>query len=337
MRDYFYYLIDPVFSCNISCFQLLTVTIYKILMSVLNQKTIKKEISFKGISLHKGKIVNLKILPGAPNTGIIFKRTDIKNNNILIPNVFNVSNANFCTTISNEHGVSISTIEHLMAALFIKGVDNSLVEVDAEELPILDGSAKEFVKKIETVGLETSQNPIKVIKIEKKVELVDDQKFISIEPSKISLDINFDIKYKNIIIGNQKNHVNVYEDDLKNIINSRTFCLFEDIDKLKKMNLALGGSLDNAIVVKDNKILNENGLRNDKEFVNHKILDCIGDLYLSGFKMIAKIKCSQGGHSLTNQLLRKVFADKNNYTLLEIKGQSLPAAFINKNPLKSIA
>ena len=306
-------------------------------MSVLNQKTIKKEISFKGISLHKGKIVNLKILPGAPNTGIIFKRTDIKNNNILIPNVFNVSNANFCTTISNEYGVSISTIEHLMAALFIKGIDNALVEVDGDELPILDGSAKEFANKIDTVGLETSQSPIKVIKIEKRVELVNDQKFISIEPSKISLDINFEIKYKNKVIKNQKNRVNVYEDNLNDIIDSRTFCLFEDIDKLKKMNLALGGSLDNAIVVKDNKILNENGLRNDKEFVNHKILDCIGDLYLSGFKMIAKIICSQGGHSLTNQLLRKVFADKNNYSLLEIKGQSLPAAFINKNPLKSIA
>ena len=138
-------------------------------------------------------------------------------------------------------------------------------------------------------------------------------------------------------IGNQRNQINVYETDLTEIYNSRTFCLFEDVKKLKEMGLAKGGSLDNAIVVKGNEVLNENGLRNEKEFVNHKILDCMGDLYLSGYKIIGKIICSQGGHKITNQLLRKVFENKANYSLIEIKEKTLPHTFINKNYLRSIA
>ena len=138
-------------------------------------------------------------------------------------------------------------------------------------------------------------------------------KTISIEPSKISLDIDFELKYENDLIGTQRNLVKVFESDLTDIYNSRTFCLFEDIEKLKEMGLAKGGNLDNAIVVKNNEILNENGLRNEKEFVNHKILDCMGDLYLAGYKIIGKITCSQGGHKLTNQLLRKVFQNDENF------------------------
>ena len=135
----------------------------------------------------------------------------------------------------------------------------------------------------------------------------------------------------------RKNKINVFEDNLSEIYDSRTFCLFEDIEKLKKMNLGKGGSLDNAIVIKDNKILNEYGLRNKLEFVNHKILDCMGDLFLSGYKIIGSIKCSQGGHKLTNQLLRKIFNDQNNYSLIEIKGKQLPHTFANYHNLKSIA
>ena len=139
------------------------------------------------------------------------------------------------------------------------------------------------------------------------------------------------------MIGTQKSKINVFEDNLSEIYDSRTFCLFEDIEKLKKMNLGKGGSLDNAIVIKDNKILNEYGLRNKLEFVNHKILDCMGDLFLSGYKIIGSIKCSQGGHKLTNQLLRKIFNDQNNYSLIEIKGKQLPHTFANYHNLKSIA
>ena len=306
-------------------------------MSVLNQKTIKKQISLKGIGLHTGLEANLNIKPANPNTGIVFKRIDIKNNNIIIPNVFNVSSAAFCTTITNPDNVSVSTIEHLMGAFYGLGIDNAMIEIDNQEVPILDGSAKIFVEEINRVGVEISNVPIKVIKIEKKVSFYDGEKFISIEPSKISLDIDFELKYENSLIGNQRNLVKVYEADLTEVYNSRTFCLFEDIEKLKKMGLAKGGKLDNAIVVKNNKVLNDEGLRNSKEFVNHKILDCMGDLYLSGFKIIGKIFCSQGGHKLTNQLLRKVFENKDNFSLLEIKEKNLPHAFINKSHLRSIA
>ena len=306
-------------------------------MSLLNQKTIKENITFKGVGLHSGLNVNLIIKPAEPNTGIIFKRTDLKENNIIIPNLFNVSSAIFCTTISNERGVSVSTIEHLMGALYGLGIDNLQIEIDNQELPILDGSAKLFVEAIIKTGIKDSDAPIKIIKIEKKIELNDGKKSISIEPSKISLDIDFELKYENDLIGTQRNFINVFESDLTNIYNSRTFCLFEDIKKLKDMGLAKGGSLNNAIVVKNNEILNDEGLRNEKEFVNHKILDCMGDLYLAGYKVIGKIICSQGGHKLTNQLLRKVFENDENFSLIEITEKHLPNAFINKSHLKSIA
>ena len=306
-------------------------------MSVLNQKTLKKIVTINGIGLHSGIIANLKIIPAEPNTGIIFKRTDLKKNNIVIPQVFNVSNATLCTTISNEEGASVSTIEHLMAALYGVGIDNALIEIDTQEVPILDGSAKQFVEAIIESGIEISNSAIKIIKINNKIEFKDGEKFISIEPNKISLDIDFELKYENEVIGNQRNQINVYESDLTEIYNSRTFCLFEDVAKLKEMGLAKGGSLDNAVVVKENKVINSGGLRNEKEFVNHKILDCIGDLYLTGYKVIGKIVCSQGGHKLTNQLLRKVFENTENFSLIEIKEKNLPHAFFNRSYLKSIA
>ena len=306
-------------------------------MSELNQKTIKQDISFKGVGLHSGLEASLILKPAEPNTGIVFKRTDLKENNIIVPNLFNVSSAIFCTTISNESGVSISTIEHLMGALYGLGIDNVLVEINNQEVPILDGSAILFVEAISKVGIKSSDAPIKVIKILKKIEFIDGKKTISIEPSKISLDIDFELKYENDFIGTQRNLINVFESDLTDIYNSRTFCLFEDVEKLREMGLAKGGSLDNAMVVKDNKLLNEKGLRNKKEFVNHKILDCMGDLYLTGYKIIGKITCSQGGHKLTNQLLRKVFEKKENFSVLEIKEKRLPHTFVNKQHLRSIA
>ena len=306
-------------------------------MAVLNQKTINQNITFNGVGLHSGLAVTMTVKPAAPNTGIIFKRIDLKENNIVVPNIFNVSSAIFCTTISNDHGVSISTIEHLMGALYGLGIDNALIEIDNQEVPILDGSAKLFVEAISKIGIKNSDAPIKIVKILKKIEFVDENKSITIEPSKISLDIDFELKYKNEFIGTQQNLVNVFQSDLNDIYNSRTFCLFDDIEKLKEMGLAKGGSLDNAIVVKDNKVLNQDGLRNQKEFVNHKILDCMGDLYLAGYKIIGKIICSQGGHKLTNQLLRKVFENDENFSLIEITEKHLPNTFINRSHLKSIA
>ena len=306
-------------------------------MSYLTQKTITKNVSFSGVALHSGLNVNLCIKPAEPNFGIVFKRIDYKDNNLVYPNFMNVTNTSLNTTIENEFGAKVSTIEHLMGALFGLGIDNALIEIDNEEVPILDGSAKEFIEKIISTGLKVSEAPIKIIKINKEIKFTDGERFISIEPSTLSLNIDFELKYQNPIIGNQKNKVKVYEDDLTDVYNSRTFCLFEDIEMIKKNGLAKGGSLNNAIVVKNREILNPDGLRNNKEFVNHKILDCIGDLYTSGYRIVANVRCSQGGHYLTNQLLRKVFENKENYSLLEIKEKNLPHAFINKNYLKSIA
>ena len=306
-------------------------------MHNLSQKTVKSDISFNGVGLHTGNAVELIIKPAKPNNGIIFKRADLKENNIIIPGVFNVSSASYCTTISNDFGVSVSTIEHLMGALFILGVDNAVIEINNNEVPILDGSAKVFVEKITKTGFEVSNQPIRIIKINKRVDYVDGSKSISLEPNNINFEIDFSLEYSNLVIGNQSNRINVYEDDLSDIINSRTFCLYEDIEKLKALGLARGGSLDNAIVVKEKEILNKDGLRNKNEFVNHKILDCIGDIYLSGYKMVGKIKCTHGGHKLTNQLLRKVFSDKNNYSIIEIKEKSLPSTLVNRGYLKSIA
>ena len=306
-------------------------------MSLLNQKTLKNSVQFNGVGLHSGKIVNLSINPSEPDTGIVFKRVDLKDNNLVYPSFLNVSNTSLNTTISNDFGVKVSTIEHLMGALFSVGIDNALIEIDNEEVPILDGSAKEFVEKILATDFVVSNKPIKIIKINKKIEFQDGERHASMAPSKLSLDIEFELKYKNEIIGNQKNKINVYNDELEDVLNSRTFCLYEDIEAIKKVGLAKGGSLDNAIVVKGTDILNKNGLRNSKEFVNHKILDCIGDLFTSGYRIIGSIKCSQGGHYLTNQLLRKVFSDNSNFSIIEIQEKNLPHTLINRSLLRSIA
>ena len=306
-------------------------------MSYFKQKTVKSSVNFSGVGLHTGLRTNLTVLPGEPDSGVVFKRVDLKNNNLIYPNFMNVSNTSLNTTISNPFGVKVSTIEHLMGALFGLGIDNAIIELDNEEVPILDGSAKLFVSKLLTAGFEISNQPIKIIKILNKVEYIEGSKSISIEPAALNLIIDFELKYKNKIIGNQRNRVKIYEDDLTNIFNSRTFCLYEDIELIKKNGLAKGGSLDNAIVVKNDHILNNEGLRNKKEFVNHKILDCIGDLYTSGYRIVGNIICSQGGHYLTNKLLREVFKNKDNFSIVEIKEKNLPHTLINKKLLRSIA
>ena len=306
-------------------------------MSFHKQKTIKNTIQLEGVGLHSGKFAKLIIKPAPPNNGIIFIRKDLKKDNVIYPHVNNVSNAMLCTTVSNEFNAKVSTIEHLMGAFYGTGIDNATVEIDNDEIPILDGSAKIFVQEIIKSGIEISNIPVKVIRINKSIDYNEGTKSISIQPSKINLEIDFEIKYNNELIGNQRNTLKVYEDDLEDTFNSRTFCLYEDIEKLKSMGFAKGGSLDNALVVKGSKLLNKDGLRNKKEFVNHKILDCMGDLFLSGYKIIGKIKCSQGGHKLTNDLLRKVFQNKENYSIYEINEKNIPHSLVYRQNLKSIA
>lgn len=284
-------------------------------MQKINQKTLNENIELKGIGLHNGVEVNLQIKPAKPNTGIVFKRVDLSENNLIHADFKNVVDPILCTKLKNENGASISTVEHLMASFYGEGIDNALVEVDAPEIPIMDGSAVDFVDAIRSVGTEEQNKLRKFIKVLKKVEVVDGPKFISIEPLNEDLIIDFELIYKNPLIRTRRKEFKLSNDDLSPIYNSRTFCLYEDIDNIKRMGLAKGGSLDNAIVVQGDRILNDEGLRNRHEFVYHKILDCLGDIMLSGSRIHGHIRTSQGGHALTNKLLKKFFSDKSNWRL----------------------
>ena len=278
------------------------------------QKTIKESIQLGGVGLHNGIKVNLSLHSAEANSGILFKRMDVDNpKNIIEASYKNVSSSALCTKIKNSYGVSVSTIEHLMAAFYGEGIDNVLVEVDAPEIPIMDGSAFDFVEAIRSVGTQEQNYSKKFIKVLKKVEVKDAGKHISIEPLMKDLIIDFEIVYKNPLIRTRRKEFKLSNGNLNSIYNSRTFCLYEDIDQIKSQGLAKGGSLENAIVVMENKILNEGGLRNRHEFVDHKILDCLGDLMLLGHRVFGHIKTSQGGHQLTHALLREFFSNKTNW------------------------
>ena len=305
-------------------------------MNEIYQKTISQPIIFRGIGLHSGKSSKISILPGSINQGVIFKRVDLKENNIILANYESVSSAKLCTTLENKQGIKVSTVEHLLAALYVAEIDNAIIEIDNEEVPIMDGSAKDFLISLKKTPLKTLEKKRKYLKILNKVELLDDEKKISIEPNDSSLEVNFQLNYKNEIIGKQKNQINFCFDDLKDVTNSRTFCLYEDIEKIKKAGLAKGGSLENAIVVDTNKVLNEGGLRNDKEFVNHKILDLAGDFLLSGYRVLGKVTCYQGGHELTNKFLRKLLNQKSSIKTIEMNDK-LVSKKTNPNQFVNIA
>ena len=280
------------------------------------QKTLMTPVSFNGIGLHSGKNSKITILPADENKGIVFKRIDLKNNNLIKANYKSVASAKLCTTLQNEHSIKVSTVEHLMAALYIADIDNALIEIDNDEVPILDGSARMFLDVLKKTDLKIQLAKRKYLKILEKVELIDGKRIISIEPNDSSFEVSFELNYKNKIISKQKNSVNFQNDNLKEVVEARTFCLFEDIEKIKKFGLAKGGSLDNAIVVDKDKILNTCGLRNPKEFVNHKILDLAGDFLLSGYRVIGRVNCYQGGHELTNLFLRKLVSQKKSYSII---------------------
>lgn len=284
-------------------------------MQNYTQKTINETIELKGIGLHNGIEVNLVVKPADPNTGIIFKRIDLDDDNIIKAKYDNVIEPVLCTKLKNSDGISVSTIEHLMAAFYGEGIDNAIVEIDAPEIPIMDGSAFDFVEAIKSSGIKEQNEPRKFIKVLKKIEIKDGSKYISIEPLDRDLIIDFEIVFNNPLIRTRRKEFKLSEGNLTPIYNARTFCLYEDIDFIKSKGLAKGGSLDNAIVVQGDRILNENGLRSRHEFVEHKILDCLGDIMLSGYRIFGHIKTSQGGHLLTNTLLRKFFADKSNWSL----------------------
>ena len=304
-------------------------------MLFTNQKTINNPIRLSGVGLHNGIKAELVIKPAAENFGIKFCRVDIDKDDLIPANFSNVIEPILCTKIANKNGISVSTVEHLMAAFYGEGIDNALVEVNASEIPILDGSASDFVEAIRSVGIKEQKTQRQFIKVEKKVEVKEGEKFISIEPAENDLIIDFEIIYKNPLIRTRRKEFKLSQDKLTEIYNSRTFCLYEDIDFIKSKGLAKGGSLENAIVVKDNEILNEDGLRNRHEFVYHKILDCIGDLMLSGNRILGHVITSQGGHALTNKLLIKFLSDKSNWSLIGSKSinEKAPIEETIKKPL----
>ena len=282
------------------------------------QKTLKQKTSFEGIGLHTGEVARVSLNPAPENSGIVFKRTDIKKNNIIKANYENISSTNLCTVLKNENNSSISTVEHLVAAFYITGIDNVLVEVDNAEIPIMDGSSKDFIKIINNAGIEEQSKKRKYVKVLKEIEINEGNKHINLSSDSKSLKVDYELDYENKIISNQRNKINFLSDNLRDIYTSRTFCLYKDIEKIKKAGLAKGGSLNNAIVVDENKIINENGLRNEKEFVNHKILDLAGDLFLAGYRIVGNVKTKHGGHELNKKCLDLLFSDKNNYEISEM-------------------
>jgi UDP-3-O-[3-hydroxymyristoyl] N-acetylglucosamine deacetylase len=261
------------------------------------QGTLKEKASFAGVGLHSGRVVNLEVWPASPNTGIVFHRSDRMDARPILAHPFNVTSTDLCTAIGTD-GSAISTIEHLMAAFAGLGIDNAYVRVDSSELPILDGSSAPFVDKFRAVGIDRSSHVRRQFVVKKPFEVRSGDAFIRVEPyphQKFTCNIQFD---NSAAIGRQRLEMEFGEDSFLAICEARTFCHINDVNSMRAMGLARGGSLDNAIVVNDEAVVNADGLRYEDEFVRHKLLDCIGDLALLGGRLVGKITTSKSGHAL---------------------------------------
>ena len=278
-----------------------------------NQQTILNTISVKGIGLHTGNLVELTLEPAAVDNGIKFIRVDKKNDNVIEAIWSNVSETVLSTTISNSYGVKISTIEHLMSALSGLHIDNLNIYINANEVPIMDGSSKPFVEMIEEIGIKKQIKKRKLLNVKKSIEVSENNTSVKIVPNN-QFSIDFEIDFPSKIVSKQSCQLQLINGNYKtDIAGARTFGFEKDVKYLRSNGLALGGSLDNAVVVGENEILNKDGLRYTDEFVRHKILDSIGDLYLAGSPIIGYFYGNKSGHYLNNQLLRKLFSDKSNY------------------------
>ena len=278
-----------------------------------NQQTISNSISVKGIGLHTGNLVELTLEPAAVDNGIKFIRVDKKNDNVIEAIWSNVSETVLSTTISNSYGVKISTIEHLMSALSGLHIDNLNIYINANEVPIMDGSSKPFVEMIEEIGIKKQSKKRKLLNVKKSIEVSENNTSVKIVPNN-QFSIDFEIDFPSKIVSKQSCQLQLINGNYKtDIAAARTFGFEKDVKYLRSNGLALGGSLDNAVVVGENEILNKDGLRYTDEFVRHKILDSIGDLYLAGSPIIGYFYGNKSGHYLNNQLLRKLFSDKSNY------------------------
>ena len=281
-----------------------------------NQQTIRKSFSLNGIGLHSGKKVKIIVEPAKVNNGIKFIRTDLKKDNIVPALWSNVSSTNLCTTISNQKGVSVSTIEHLMSSLSGMHIDNANILINNLEVPIMDGSSLPFVKELENSGIVNQEISRKIISVKKEIFVSNNDSYAKITPNK-QFSINFEIDFESQLVSKQACQLQLINGNYKTDISSaRTFGFEKDVDYLQANGLALGGSLDNAVVVGEKNILNKEGLRFNDEFVRHKILDSIGDLYLAGKPIQGYFYGNKSGHFLNNQLLRELFSDKSNFDLI---------------------
>jgi UDP-3-O-[3-hydroxymyristoyl] N-acetylglucosamine deacetylase len=286
-------------------------------MISISQKTVNSSVKCSGVALHSGLKSSISISPAPCNTGIVFRRTDIGGeNNSVQANYKNVVGTNLGTTLTNEFGVKISTVEHLMAAIWGCGIDNLFIDIDAQEVPIMDGSSEPFVFLIECAGIVSQEEPRRFLEVMKKVRIEDGDKFIEVEPSKdFSIDLHIDFDHKEI----RQQKFNYHSDNISfksDICRARTFGFKSEIEQLHKMGLAKGGSLDNAILVDEDGIVNKGGLRYKDEFVRHKTLDFVGDIYLSGYFILGHFSASKSGHGINNQLLRKLFADETAWRIV---------------------
>ena len=293
------------------------------------QKTLKRKILFSGIGVHSGRAVSMSIEPASCDTGIVFERTDLENKNIIKAVIDNVVESRLCTKIKNSSGIFVATIEHLMAAFSALGIDNAIIKINSSELPALDGSSNEYVKKILNAGINTLNKRKKIFKILKEVKVKNGDRFISISPSN-NLSINISIDYPDTIIGQSQYFYTHSQDNFINDLSmARTYTLYEDIEKMRTAGLAIGGNLNNAIVVDKYKILNPEGLRIEKEFVKHKTLDCIGDFYLLGMELIGNIDCFAPGHNLNQQLIREILKNKDNYSIEDVVTENNNEKFLD--------
>ena len=291
--------------------------------TLIKQKTIKKIITFNCTALHAGKKTKITLIPAKDDSGIIFIRKDLKKNNIIKAIWNNVANTKLCTTISNKHGVEVSTIEHLMSAISALQIDNLIIEVYGSELPILDGSSKKYYDKILNTGIVSQEKNKKFIKILKNINFVNGSSKASLSPSKNNFELSYKLNYNHPLIKKETYSIDINKKNYINeIASARTFGFIEEYNKLKEAGLAKGASLDNCIVLNGKKILNKNGLRYKNEFIRHKILDAIGDLHLIGYSILGSFKGDKSGHKTNYELLKKVFSDKSSYALVTMNKPS---------------
>ncbi len=280
------------------------------------QRTINNKVMFNGVGLHSGRETNVTLRPAAAGTGILFHRVDVPQAVTIEAHADNVVNTRLSTTIG-KNGVVVATIEHLMAALYACGIDNVHVDIDGQEVPIMDGSAAPFVKGIRTGGIVTQSKPRKYLVIKKPITLVDGDKKISIIPSRY-YKISFDMRFNHPVVNNQFRCMEFSEEGFtEDYASARTFGFFAEVEILKANGLAQGGSLENAVVIGDNGILNEDGLRFEDEFVRHKILDSVGDLFLSGYRMFGHVKALKSGHDLNHKMVKQLLASRDCWKLVE--------------------